>query len=170
MTEPTLSLKDRRDLELGRFVDQFGYLESHLAVMTWAAVGVNPIDGPLITHNLRLSGTIELLRGVARVRLVPSLAERVSHWLSEVRSLAETRNLLMHSSWLEGEVPPGTPVEDVPFQKLNIGRATKRGSPSVSVSSLRASTSKAKALLSEAHALFIEIVEATWEEPTSPPF
>jgi hypothetical protein len=45
---PELPVADRPDLEIGRFVRQFGMLESTVATLTWIAMNVGPPDGPQV--------------------------------------------------------------------------------------------------------------------------
>ena len=109
---PDLPIADRRDLEIGRFLRRFGDLESSVASVTWVAMGVAPQDGPQVTRRLPLSGSLDLLRGLAAARFVPEFASRVIDWADRVDRVAGRRNFVVHSPWVSSPNSEHAPAEE----------------------------------------------------------
>ena len=117
---PHLPIADRRDLEIGRVLRQFGLLESAVATLTWGRNGRGSPGWPQVTQRLTLGRLLDLLRGLAAARFVPEFAARLIDWVDRVDRVARRRNSVVHSPWVASADQDDAPADEVVFKKFSM--------------------------------------------------
>jgi hypothetical protein len=110
-----------------------------------------------------LSGTLDLLRGLAAARFVPAFAKRIADWANRADRVAKRRNFVVHSPWMGYDIPEGAP-DNAMFEKLSM-RAMRNRIGTISLKELRALRDESLQLTVEGTDLWFEIADAVDPQP-----